>query len=93
MGEALPKILLTFAHNQLLLGNRTARLNAEQSEHAFFVRLRQAQNSIPSLACNVFHCVFFKTEKLSENAQASLRTIRWIMAILIQASLVRGLIS
>ena len=33
------------------------------------------------------------TEKLSENAQASLRTIRWIMAILIQASLVRGLIS
>ena len=32
-------------------------------------------------------------EKLSENAQASLRTIRWIMAILIQASLVRGLIS
>ena len=35
-----------------------------------------------------------KTAKnLSENAQASLRTIRWIMAILIQASLVRGLIS
>jgi hypothetical protein len=33
------------------------------------------------------------SEKLSENAQASLRTIRWIMAILIQASLVRGLIS
>jgi hypothetical protein len=32
-------------------------------------------------------------EKLSGNAQASLRTIRWIMAILIQASLVRGLIS
>jgi hypothetical protein len=32
-------------------------------------------------------------KKLSENAQASLRTIRWIMAILIQASLVRGLIS
>ena len=32
-------------------------------------------------------------QKLSENAQASLRTIRWIMAILIQASLVRGLIS
>jgi len=34
-----------------------------------------------------------ETENLSENAQASLRTIRWIMAILIQASLVRGLIS
>jgi hypothetical protein len=33
------------------------------------------------------------SKKLSENAQASLRTIRWIMAILIQASLVRGLIS
>src|SRR5271166_4233347 len=33
------------------------------------------------------------SENLSENAQASLRTIRWIMAILIQASLVRGLIS
>ena len=32
-------------------------------------------------------------KNLSENAQASLRTIRWIMAILIQASLVRGLIS
>src|ERR1700730_13230178 len=29
-------------------------------------------------------------ENLSEKAQASLRTIRWIMAILIQASLVRG---
>jgi hypothetical protein len=36
---------------------------------------------------------FNRFEKLSENAQASLRTIRWIMAILIQASLVRGLIS
>jgi len=34
-----------------------------------------------------------KSKNLSENAQASLRTIRWIMAILIQASLVRGLIS
>ena len=33
------------------------------------------------------------TKNLSENAQASLRTIRWIMAILIQAWLVRGLIS
>ena len=32
-------------------------------------------------------------KNLSENVQASLRTIRWIMAILIQASLVRGLIS
>jgi transposase-like protein len=32
-------------------------------------------------------------KNLSENAQASLRTIRWIIAILIQASLVRGLIS
>ena len=32
-------------------------------------------------------------KNLSENAQASRRTIRWIMAILIQASLVRGLIS
>jgi hypothetical protein len=32
-------------------------------------------------------------KNLSENAQASLRTMRWIMAILIQASLVRGLIS
>ena len=32
-------------------------------------------------------------KNLSENAQASLRTIRWIMAILIQGSLVRGLIS
>jgi hypothetical protein len=32
-------------------------------------------------------------KNLSENAQASLRAIRWIMAILIQASLVRGLIS
>jgi hypothetical protein len=34
-----------------------------------------------------------RPENLSENAQASLRTIRWIMAILIQASLVTGLIS
>src|SRR5271166_2763729 len=34
-----------------------------------------------------------RAKNLSENAQASLRTIRWIMAILIQASLVRGLIS
>src|SRR6202035_2811929 len=33
------------------------------------------------------------SKNLSENAQASLRTIRWIMAILIQASLVRGSIS
>jgi len=33
------------------------------------------------------------SENLSENAQASLRSMRWIMAILIQASLVRGLIS
>jgi len=32
-------------------------------------------------------------QNLSENAQASLRSMRWIMAILIQASLVRGLIS
>ncbi len=34
-----------------------------------------------------------KPKNLSENAQASLRSMRWIMAILIQASLVRGLIS
>jgi hypothetical protein len=33
------------------------------------------------------------SKNLSENAQASLRTMRGIMAILIQASLVRGLIS
>jgi hypothetical protein len=33
------------------------------------------------------------SKNLSENAHASLRTMRWIMAILIQASLVRGLIS
>jgi phage-related minor tail protein len=32
-------------------------------------------------------------KNLSENAQASLRTMRCIIAILIQASLVRGLIS
>jgi hypothetical protein len=32
-------------------------------------------------------------QNLSENAQASLRTMRCIIAILIQASLVRGLIS
>jgi len=37
--------------------------------------------------------VIIYTENLSENAQASLRSMRWIMAILIQASLVRGLIS
>ncbi len=33
------------------------------------------------------------SKNLSENAQASLRTMRCIIAILIQASLVRGLIS
>jgi hypothetical protein len=41
----------------------------------------------------IYRQVLDVPENLSENAQASLRTIRWIMAILIQASLVRGLIS
>ena len=55
------------------------------------------QSSLRSKVENFSYCfknAFFQSSKnLSENAQASLRTIRWIMAILIQASLVRGSIS
>jgi hypothetical protein len=78
--------ILTAAHyaRDFLLLNLTIMSSAVSSP--FLIFSTTVRNAKPSLGSE-------STKKLSENAQASLRTIRWIMAILIQASLVRGLIS
>ena len=73
---------------RFLVSHQNVHRSSDTKWNSRFLRLKNEQSS------------WFQTllwtlaaENLSENAQASLRTIRWIMAILIQASLVRGLIS
>ena len=72
--------------------NAGSARSRSQASHGLWSAASLGLATIDSLSKDYEYSVQ-SSENLSENAQASLRSMRWIMAILIQASLVRGLIS